>query len=71
VFYNVSMAKKYIKGLPSFSFNNLVIKKLKTYISHSQLPRRRYNGTKKEKKVWENEQRGWKEKQVCVYEKKK
>lgn len=61
------MAKKYIKGLPSSSFNNLIVKKLKTYTNHSQLPRWRYNGTKQK---WENGQRGGREKQVCVYEKR-
>lgn len=57
------MVKKYIKGLPSSSFNNQIVKKLKTYTSHSQLPRWRYNGTQKKKG-------GGREKQGCVYEKK-
>jgi hypothetical protein len=63
------MVKKNINGLPSSSFNNLVVKKLKTYTSHSQLPRWRYNETKKKKK-YEKMSKEEEERNKCEFMKK-
>jgi len=47
LFHCASIAKKYIKGCHSPSFDNPIFKKLKTYTKHSHLTKTKYKEIKK------------------------